>query len=114
MKTLRGCICALPNLSGIRLCEDLKPALPCRSGGYNGGYYSRSPFSTFINLSDLFFYWDPYYYRRRGVYTTQNSGEMNFFESVFSFGALLPVLSGDCSVLILGSMAMCIQFSNRK
>ncbi|CAL8466800.1 g6336 [Coccomyxa elongata] len=55
-----------------------------RNGGYNGGYYSRSPFSTFINLSDLFLYWDPYYYRRRGVYT-QNSGEMNFFESVFSF-----------------------------
>ncbi|EIE26497.1 hypothetical protein COCSUDRAFT_46111 [Coccomyxa subellipsoidea C-169] len=52
-----------------------------RSSSYG---YGRSPFSTFINVSDLFFYWDPYYSRRRAVYR-QNPGEMNFFESVFSF-----------------------------
>ena len=41
--------------------------------------------STFINLSDLFYYWDPYYSRRRAMYTSRPEG-MTFFESIFSFG----------------------------
>ena len=76
-----------PGLSGIvsvRLADF--GLINSRSSSYG---YGRSPFSTFINVSDLFFYWDPYYSRRRAVYR-QNPGEMNFFESVFSFGELLP------------------------
>eukprot|EP00884_Botryococcus_braunii_P020460 jgi/Botrbrau1/7098/Bobra.0165s0120.2 len=47
-------------------------------------YYQRSPFSTIINLTDLFWYWDPYYYQRQRV--RMASGEkMNFFEAIFSF-----------------------------
>ena len=66
----------------------------CRSGGYSGGYY-RSPVSTFINLSDLFYYWDPYYSRRRAMYTSRPEG-MTFFESIFSFGGLPTFSDPSC------------------
>uniref|UniRef100_A0A6N2LEJ6 Iron-sulfur cluster biosynthesis family protein n=1 Tax=Salix viminalis TaxID=40686 RepID=A0A6N2LEJ6_SALVM len=43
-----------------------------------------SGFSFFFSPTDLFWYWDPYYYRRRQLKT--NGGDnMNFIESVFSF-----------------------------
>ncbi|XP_078157267.1 iron-sulfur cluster biosynthesis family protein isoform X2 [Carex rostrata] len=42
---------------------------------YNSGF-------VFFNPSDLFWYWDVNYYRRRQI---ESSGEMNFIESVFSF-----------------------------
>ncbi|CAK0755565.1 hypothetical protein CVIRNUC_002384 [Coccomyxa viridis] len=55
-------------------------------GGYRGGGYSYygSPFRTFINLSDLFFYWDPYYSRRQKLRARESEGP-NFFEAIFSF-----------------------------
>lgn len=65
----------------------------CRSGGYNGGYY-RSPVSTFINVSDLFYFWDPYYSRRRGMHTSRPEG-MTFFESIFSFGELPAIQDSE-------------------
>ncbi|KAI3905531.1 hypothetical protein MKW92_052848 [Papaver armeniacum] len=40
-------------------------------------------FGSFFRPSDLFWYWDPYYYRRRQP-RTDNDG-MNFVESIFSF-----------------------------
>ncbi|XP_011094332.1 uncharacterized protein At5g03900, chloroplastic [Sesamum indicum] len=46
-----------------------------RGRSYDSGF-------TFY-LSDLFWYWDLYYYRRRRV--REGDGGMNFFESVFSF-----------------------------
>jgi len=61
----------------------------CRGGGYGqrgygGGYYG-SPFRTFLNVSDLFFYWDPYYSRRQKMMQRESKGP-NFFEAIFSFG----------------------------
>ncbi|XP_024538062.1 uncharacterized protein At5g03900, chloroplastic [Selaginella moellendorffii] len=47
-----------------------------------GGYSSRgSGFSFYVSPFDLFWYWDPYYYRRR----KKRTEGMNFLESVFSF-----------------------------
>ncbi|KAF3320742.1 hypothetical protein FCM35_KLT14876 [Carex littledalei] len=43
---------------------------------YNSGV------TVFFNPSDLFWYWDVNYYRRRQI---ESEGEMNFIESVFSF-----------------------------
>ncbi|CAN4125586.1 unnamed protein product [Withania somnifera] len=48
-----------------------------RSRSYDGG------FTFYFSPTDLFWYWDPYYYRRRRV--REESGGMNFIESVFSF-----------------------------
>ena len=45
-----------------------------RGGGFAGPRFYISPF-------DLFWYWDPYYYRR----PRRRDREMNFFEAVFSF-----------------------------
>ncbi len=53
--------------------------------GYGGGGYYNSPFRTFINISDLFFYWDPYYSRRQRMMRRESTGP-NFFEAIFSFG----------------------------
>ncbi|KAF3772130.1 Uncharacterized protein EJ110_NYTH58673 [Nymphaea thermarum] len=47
-----------------------------RERGYNPG------FSFYFRPSDLFWYWDPYFYRRRQMRTDDG---MNFVESVFSF-----------------------------
>ncbi|KAJ4705242.1 Iron-sulfur cluster biosynthesis family protein [Melia azedarach] len=43
-----------------------------------------SGFNFYISPADLFWYWDPYYYRRRQV-RADDDGKMNFIESVFSF-----------------------------
>ncbi|XP_057960971.1 uncharacterized protein At5g03900, chloroplastic [Malania oleifera] len=51
--------------------------------GRRGGRSYDSGFTFYLNPSDLFWYWDPYYYRRRRV-QTEGDG-MNFIESVFSF-----------------------------
>ena len=51
--------------------------------GYGGGGYYNSPFRTFINISDLFFYWDPYYSRRQRMMRRESTGP-NFFEAIFS------------------------------
>ncbi|KAL1829413.1 hypothetical protein DCAR_0208752 [Daucus carota subsp. sativus] len=48
-----------------------------RGRSYNSG------FNLFLSPTDLFWYWDPYYYRRRRV-RAENNG-MNYIESVFSF-----------------------------
>lgn len=50
--------------------------------GRRGGRSYGSGVSIFFNPSDLFWYWDPYYYRRR---QTKTENGMNFVESVFSF-----------------------------
>ncbi|KAJ6792920.1 uncharacterized protein M6B38_114035 [Iris pallida] len=50
--------------------------------GRRGGRSYDSGFTVFFSPSDLFWYWDPYYYRRRQIRT---NGGMNFVESVFSF-----------------------------
>ncbi|KAJ6799517.1 uncharacterized protein M6B38_207165 [Iris pallida] len=50
--------------------------------GRRGGRSYDSGFTVFFSPSDLFWYWDPYYYKRRQIRT---NGGMNFVESVFSF-----------------------------
>ncbi|CAA7397029.1 unnamed protein product [Spirodela intermedia] len=50
--------------------------------GRRGGRGYDSNFALFFRPSDLFWYWDPYYYRRQRVRTNEG---MNFIESVFSF-----------------------------
>ncbi|KAA8518575.1 hypothetical protein F0562_016049 [Nyssa sinensis] len=57
-----------------------------RSDEDNRGRRGRSydsGFAFYLRPSDLFWYWDPYYYRRRAI-RADNEG-MNFIESVFSF-----------------------------
>ncbi|KAL1201509.1 hypothetical protein V5N11_002709 [Cardamine amara subsp. amara] len=49
-----------------------------RGRGYDSG------FNFYINPIDLFWYWDPNYYRRRRAREDEGNG-MNFIESVFSF-----------------------------
>ncbi|KAJ0973409.1 hypothetical protein J5N97_021368 [Dioscorea zingiberensis] len=49
--------------------------------GRRGGRSYGSGFTFFFRPSDLFWYWDPYYYRRR----QERDNGMNFIESVFSF-----------------------------
>lgn len=50
--------------------------------GRRGGRSFDSGVTVFFSPSDLFWYWDPYYYRRR---RTRTDDGMNFIESVFSF-----------------------------
>ncbi|XP_075491891.1 uncharacterized protein At5g03900, chloroplastic-like [Primulina tabacum] len=50
--------------------------------GRRGRSYD-SGFAFYLSPTDLFWYWDPYYYRRRRV--RDGDGGMNFIESVFSF-----------------------------
>ncbi|KAL4587601.1 hypothetical protein LXL04_000473 [Taraxacum kok-saghyz] len=52
-------------------------------GGRRRGRSFDSGFSFYLNPADLFWYWDPYYYRRRRV--RKEGAGMNFIESVFSF-----------------------------
>ncbi|XP_043815143.1 uncharacterized protein At5g03900, chloroplastic isoform X2 [Manihot esculenta] len=52
--------------------------------GRRGGRSYDSGFTFYFSPTDLFWYWDPYYYRRRQV-QTDGDGKMNFIESVFSF-----------------------------
>ncbi|XP_051131990.1 uncharacterized protein At5g03900, chloroplastic [Andrographis paniculata] len=52
------------------------------SRGRRGRSYD-SGFNFYFSPTDLFWYWDPYYYRRRRV--KDADGGMNFIESVFSF-----------------------------
>ncbi|XP_010244990.1 PREDICTED: uncharacterized protein At5g03900, chloroplastic [Nelumbo nucifera] len=53
------------------------------SRGRRGTRSYDSGFTFFFGPSDLFWYWDPYYYRRRRIRTDEDG--MNFIESVFSF-----------------------------
>ncbi|XP_073062782.1 uncharacterized protein At5g03900, chloroplastic-like [Primulina eburnea] len=48
-----------------------------RGRSYNSG------FTFYLSPTDLFWYWDPYYYRRRQF--REGDGGTNFIESVFSF-----------------------------
>lgn len=50
--------------------------------GRRGGRSYDSGFTFFFRPSDLFWYWDPYYYRRQRI---RSDDGMNFIESVFSF-----------------------------
>ncbi|KAL1330690.1 uncharacterized protein At5g03900, chloroplastic [Arachis ipaensis] len=50
--------------------------------GRRGRSYD-SGFTFYFNPVDLFWYWDPYYYRRRRIQADDE--KMNFIESVFSF-----------------------------
>ncbi|KAL0374873.1 UNVERIFIED_CONTAM: putative protein, chloroplastic [Sesamum radiatum] len=52
--------------------------------GRRGRSYD-SGFTFYLSPTDLFWYWDPYYYRRRRVREGDGGGGMNFIESVFSF-----------------------------
>ncbi|GLT72964.1 hypothetical protein SLA2020_448550 [Shorea laevis] len=60
--------------SGSRSEED--------SRGRRGGRAYDSGFTFYINPLDLFWYWDPYYYKRRQI--EKDDGKMNFIESIFS------------------------------
>ncbi|OIW01024.1 hypothetical protein TanjilG_14207 [Lupinus angustifolius] len=51
--------------------------------GRRGGRSYDSGFNFYFNPLDLFWYWDPYYYRRRRIQT--DNEKFNFIESVFSF-----------------------------
>ncbi|KAK7259986.1 hypothetical protein RIF29_25651 [Crotalaria pallida] len=51
--------------------------------GRRGGRSYDSGLTFYFNPADLFWYWDPYYYRRRRMQT--DDAKMNFIESVFSF-----------------------------
>uniref|UniRef100_A0A2N9F7J8 Iron-sulfur cluster biosynthesis family protein n=1 Tax=Fagus sylvatica TaxID=28930 RepID=A0A2N9F7J8_FAGSY len=53
------------------------------SRGRRGGRGYDSGFSFYLSPTDLFWYWDPYYYRRRRIQTDDD--KMNFIESIFSF-----------------------------
>ncbi|XP_015898793.3 uncharacterized protein At5g03900, chloroplastic [Ziziphus jujuba] len=50
--------------------------------GRRGRSYD-SGFAFYFSPTDLFWYWDPYYYRRRRVQT--DDSKTNFIESIFSF-----------------------------
>ncbi|EPS67521.1 hypothetical protein M569_07252, partial [Genlisea aurea] len=52
------------------------------SRGRRGRPYG-SGFTFYFSPTDLFWYWDPYYYRRRQM--KEGDGGMNFIDSVFSF-----------------------------
>ncbi|XP_065878149.1 uncharacterized protein At5g03900, chloroplastic [Euphorbia lathyris] len=52
--------------------------------GRRGGRSYDSGFNFYFSPTDLFWYWDPYYYRRRQV-QRDGGDKMNFIESVFSF-----------------------------
>ncbi|CAN0847036.1 Uncharacterized protein At5g03900, chloroplastic [Linum grandiflorum] len=43
-----------------------------------------SGFNVYFNPTDIFWIWDPFYYRRRRVQVEENEN-MNFLESIFSF-----------------------------
>ncbi|GAV81358.1 hypothetical protein CFOL_v3_24815 [Cephalotus follicularis] len=61
--------------------------LSSRSDKDNRGRRGRSydtGFTFYLSPTDLFWYWDPYYYRRRRVQTEDNN-KTNFIQSVFSF-----------------------------
>ncbi|KAL5545839.1 hypothetical protein UlMin_005526 [Ulmus minor] len=61
--------------------------LSSRSEEDNRGRRGRSydsGFSFYLSPTDLFWYWDPYYYRRRQRVQTDDD-KMNFIESIFSF-----------------------------
>ncbi|XP_052170668.1 uncharacterized protein At5g03900, chloroplastic [Diospyros lotus] len=51
--------------------------------GRRGGRSYDSGFAFYLSPSDLFWYWDPYYYRRQRI--RADGDGMNFIESVFSF-----------------------------
>lgn len=51
--------------------------------GRRGGRSYDSGVTFYFNPVDLFWYWDPYYYRRRRLQVDDD--KMNFIESVFSF-----------------------------
>ncbi|KAJ7976123.1 Iron-sulfur cluster biosynthesis family protein [Quillaja saponaria] len=51
--------------------------------GRRGGRSYDSGFTFYFSPTDLFWYWDPYYYRRRRIQA--DSDKMNFIESIFSF-----------------------------
>ncbi|TKY63263.1 hypothetical protein E2542_SST13132 [Spatholobus suberectus] len=51
--------------------------------GRRGGRSYDSGVTFYFNPVDLFWYWDPYYYRRRRLQADDD--KMNFIESVFSF-----------------------------
>ncbi|KAH1226125.1 chloroplastic protein [Glycine max] len=51
--------------------------------GRRGGRSYDSGFTFYFNPVDLFWYWDPYYYRRQRPQADDD--KMNFIESVFSF-----------------------------
>jgi hypothetical protein len=56
-----------------------------RSSGGGGYSYSAGP-RIWVNLSDILFYWDPFYYRRRAqLRDRQTHNEMSFLEAIFSF-----------------------------
>ncbi|XVE75966.1 hypothetical protein DITRI_Ditri12bG0134700 [Diplodiscus trichospermus] len=52
--------------------------------GRRGGRSYDTGFTFYFSPTDLFWYWDPYYYRRRQL-RTDDDERMNFIESVFSF-----------------------------
>nr|PNR27888.1 hypothetical protein PHYPA_028480 [Physcomitrium patens] len=52
-------------------------------GGYQNQRYNNPGFSMYISPADLFWYWNPNYYRSRRP--SKRGGGMNFFENVFSF-----------------------------
>lgn len=55
-----------------------------RGGG--GGYYGGGP-RFYFDLTDLLWYWDPFYYRRRRERLAAQRGNegMNFLEAIFSW-----------------------------
>ncbi|KAG0597910.1 hypothetical protein M758_12G030100 [Ceratodon purpureus] len=52
-------------------------------GGYQSQRYNNPGFSMYISPADLFWYWNPNYYRSRRP--SKRNGGRNFFENVFSF-----------------------------
>ncbi len=60
-----------------------------RSGGYSGGYGGGyggygSRGGVYFNLSDILWYWDPWYYRRHQN-RLQQGHRPGFLEAIFSF-----------------------------
>ncbi|KAL5740059.1 hypothetical protein ACOSQ2_029239 [Xanthoceras sorbifolium] len=62
--------------------------LSSRSDDDNRGRRSRSfnpGFNFYFSPSDLLWYWDPYYYKRKRVRTDDDDDKMSFIGSVFSY-----------------------------
>ncbi|RVW48082.1 Uncharacterized protein, chloroplastic [Vitis vinifera] len=80
-------IALLSSRSGNTMTIGLLSFLLCNSDednrGRRGGRSYDSGFTFYLNPADLFWYWDPYYYRRRRIQKEDDG--MNFIESVFSF-----------------------------
>jgi len=61
-----------------------KACVACRRGNNNGYAYANAGPRIWFSPTDVFWYLDPYYMRRRRMRQETGQG-MNFLEAIFSF-----------------------------